>query len=421
MTRIVAVLLAVAGVNARLGGLSLLAVLIVINLVVHAVGLQPPIALRVPQVAVIAAYISVAVATGLMFATRIRFRRLLMGAGVLAGLFVAFEAVAPRLSTPVMRNPRFLSGVYGESLDPSFGGVYRPYGELRTRYPSNPRGYFDAPGQGGTRPGSGFSVTAHYNALGCRGGDAAIPNPHTRRRVLVLGGAPAFGIGVRDEDTIAARLQATLAIGGRNDPEVLNCALAGAGTRGQLAFYEQVVHRYDPDTVLLVMDERDNLSALEETQGGYVQMPGRLDDWLLSMRLLGWRRHEGRRPYEYAGVEEAVSALHASALARRARFDVVLFRTAPSTRTWASLHQAATTALAGSGVSVLDLGDVLLKGHGAGDLRVHPLDPHPNEIAHAAAAAEIHRVLAPQILAGQQATDRSPARADALAHGAAQP
>ena len=166
--------------------------------------------------------------------------------------------------------------------------------------------------------------------------------------------------------------------------DVINCALAGAGTREQRLFYEQTAHRYEPDTVLLVMTERDNLSAREER--AYAHVPGKFEAWSSLVRLLQWSRHEGARPFDYGGTRAEVEQLLSGVQLRRSRPLVALLRTTPMNEPWSALKSAVTGRAEGAGVPVVDLGDALVSQARGAPLTVHPLDPRPNHTAHGLAA-----------------------------------
>jgi hypothetical protein len=60
---------------------------------------------------------------------------------------------------------------------------------------------------------------------------------------------------------------------------------------------------------------------------------------------------------------------------------------------WNRLTDTVTKGLRDTGIPILDLGHALFEKHDYEDLDVHPLDGHPNEIAHAIAAREIRDFL----------------------------
>lgn len=391
ITRIVAVVLLLPSLAARIRALSLLAAFIVVNFIAHSLSLPPSLPWRLAHIVVVVGYAAVALAALIDLLTRLRFSHALVITGGLGVLVVSTDVIAASRITPTMRVTRYLTGIGNATPDEVFGGVYRPYGEWQTQYPDDLGGYLVLPAPTSGRARGLFTVTYSTNALGCRGRDAVIPNPRTERRVLLLGGSSAFGIGVREEDTLAEqltrRLNATTPGGATGRPVVvLNCAIAGAGTHDQRLFYEQVAERYEPNVVLLVMSERDNLSVRDDLSRGYVHMPGSLEGWFSVARLLQWSRHEGRRPFEYGALGDELKQLRAGVDARRGRLAVALFRIDPLQGPWTALQAAAVGSLSGTGVPVVDLGTTLTATEGGSGLRVHALDPRPNHRAHALAA-----------------------------------
>jgi hypothetical protein len=55
-------------------------------------------------------------------------------------------------------------------------------------------------------------------------------------------------------------------------------------------------------------------------------------------------------------------------------------------------HQEVRKAFQGAGIQVVDLLEAY-RGHSTTELRVHVVDPHPNEVAHAIAAERVARLL----------------------------
>jgi hypothetical protein len=243
-----------------------------------------------------------------------------------------------------------------------------------------------------------YSLTLQFNAFGCRGDDYPIPRPGNRRRVLALGGEETLGAGVPVWETFAARLERLLnraqegAVPGRYD--VINCGVKGYATRQERQFYELIGSRYEPNVVLLTMTESDNMSARERQRLGYVHQIGKYERLLLTAHLLQLARHEWRAPpVDYSGSLDDVVKLADACRARGARLAVVVFRTSPLAPPWSTLVTSVSSKLTGTDIPFLDLGPALLEGHTPDDLKVHRLDPSPNEIAHLIAAREIDAFL----------------------------
>lgn len=392
--RAAAVLLALAGLPARLRTLWVIAGLIVANLVYHVLVVGVSFT-RLGYVGLLVLYGAAATASLAAFFATVSFRTTFAITLVPALGLIAAEAILPYAVPPSVL------GVRPRWFDLGRGGasgadVHEPYALLRQTYPSNPRGYFrPLPAERAKGPGLGPGVDYALNALACRGADAAIPNPRVRTRVLLLGGAGAFGSGVHQEDTLASRLEQSLnqkAAGGRGT-DVINCGLAGSSTSDQRAFYEQVASKYAADVVVLLMGERDNLSTADERQRAFVHEAGRLEMLSVLVRLWQWGRHEGRRPFVYDGVADDVVKLDEAVRSRGARLAVFVFRTGELDARWGGLVAAVSGALAGRDTPFEDLGLTLLRAHTPPDLAVHPTDPSPNDVAHREAAAAVERLL----------------------------
>jgi hypothetical protein len=115
---------------------------------------------------------------------------------------------------------------------------------------------------------------------------------------------------------------------------------------------------------------------------------------LLTAHLLQLARHEWRAPpVDYSGSLDDVVKLADACRARGARLAVVVFRASPLAPPWSTLVTAVSSKLIGTDIPFLDLGPALLEEHTPDDLKVHRLDPSPNEIAHLIAAREIDAFL----------------------------
>jgi hypothetical protein len=321
-------------------------------------------------------------------------------AGSFALALIAAEAVIEQIAPAAMLSRSRAQWVGEPEPDSTLGEAYRPYALLRTVYPDNPRGYFQATGAAPVEN----SVTYALNALSCRGRDYPIPRPTDRRRILVLGGASAFGVGVHEPDTFAARLErslnATTQQSQRQPYDVVNCGAYGYATRQQRIVYEQVAWRYEPDVVILAMGVHDNISKRDEERLGYLHEVGKYERLLFSLHLIQQARYEGRLTFEYSGSVEELSKLREACRARGARLAVVIFRNADLTVPWNSLVTAVSSRLQGTGIPMLDLGPALLKDQTPEALVVHPTDSSPNEIAHWIAAEAIEQLLKREGLIG---------------------
>ncbi len=129
----------------------------------------------------------------------------------------------------------------------------RPHGEMAvfTRYDAI-LGWDGVPGVRAPL----LHETVTLNARGERGPDVAFERAAGTRRVLVLGDSQAWGLGVADHETIAARLQAELSSEGASW-QALNLGVSGYGT--DQAYLKYLVHgaSYEPDVVVWVVFKND--------------------------------------------------------------------------------------------------------------------------------------------------------------------
>ena len=95
------------------------------------------------------------------------------------------------------------------------------------------------------------------NSKGNRGPEVDFAKPPGVRRVVILGDSQAWGYGVHDDETIAARLADRLDRGTRGRFEVVNLGVSGYGTdQSFLKFLVQGI-RYEPDFVVFVVFKND--------------------------------------------------------------------------------------------------------------------------------------------------------------------
>ncbi len=100
-----------------------------------------------------------------------------------------------------------------------------------------------------------YEVRYRLSGAGCRGDDPA-PTTDTASRVVLLGDGDAMGIGVRERDTFARRLEAPAAPDGAGATEsfaVLNCARPGEATSRLAARYRKLADDFHPGRVVLAI------------------------------------------------------------------------------------------------------------------------------------------------------------------------
>jgi lysophospholipase L1-like esterase len=267
---------------------------------------------------------------------------------------------------------------------------YRPDCTWATRYPSNPRGYFDELNQ----------ITYEMNSEGFRDRDFGPRNPMVCR-IVSMGDSLTMGEGVRLEHTYAKVLEEELRRSGRV-LEVFNLGVSGYDTRDEVAVLNSNLARYRPDVVIL---------------GFYLNDISRqaFDDWVSSTmqkrkktvretrfrvvnlaRETVWGWQFSRSYVEFMADlyddQENWTRLvtHLKYIVRRveahgAAFLVVVFPdlnlVGRRTYAFASIHSRLAEFFSGEGIEYIDLCDVF-DHHGPARLKVHPVDAHPNEIAH---------------------------------------
>jgi lysophospholipase L1-like esterase len=121
-------------------------------------------------------------------------------------------------------------------------------------------GYVLTPGFRGSVRRAEFDSLVAIGQTGLRGAAPRPRGPNTFR-ILVLGDSLAWGFGVGDDETFAARLESILA---RRYPDfdiqVLNGAVPGYGTADELAFLRARGTELDPDLVIVQFLSVNDLS-----------------------------------------------------------------------------------------------------------------------------------------------------------------
>jgi hypothetical protein len=272
-----------------------------------------------------------------------------------------------------------------------------PNQRWKTIYPSNERGYFDADN----------AVAYRTNDAGYRGDHLGTERTSGARRVALLGDSFAFGLGVKENDTLARHLEALLSREATCPTEVLNFAVPGYGTDQEEALLRRRVLSYAPDVAVVWYFLND--VEIEGTLGflggdkprGFFPVARRASalarlvstrlDAHLSLLALVQTYRDAYRPTDprWHVVEAAFVRLGRTARLRGVKVVVfvhpILFRLGPS-YPFAAVHRQVVAAAQSAGLEAYDLADAFA-GKRAEDLWVHRTDQHPNEIAHALAAA----------------------------------
>jgi lysophospholipase L1-like esterase len=309
-------------------------------------------------------------------------------------------------------------------------------------YPENPRGYFpvdlrdaatrrrfsDLPGLESASERAPFAVEFQYNELHFRDREPASKSPGVRRIVL-LGDSFTEGQGVREEDTTARVLERRLNEAGPGRYEVRNCGRRGHDFPKLAKAFEKVLP-YEPDLLVYAMVPND-----PERSASFEAARVEMDDWIVDrrrvadperplapptgLRLLaflreqeetrrisrtstkwyrdlygppnaeGWARTEGHLREMQAQLQRSGGRLLVATWPLLVELDAYPFADIEG-RVAAFLDQAR--------IRRHDLRSAL-RGRPAETLWVHPLDRHPNEVAHRIAAESlvpvVHGMLEP--------------------------
>jgi lysophospholipase L1-like esterase len=317
-----------------------------------------------------------------------------------------------------------------------------PWNYPQIRYRSDPALIFSLqPGQRGFSADKPVTI----NERGYRGADVPFDRTPGKRRVLFLGDSITFGYGVRDSEVVTERVRSLLRQQGV-DVEIVNTAVPSYNTEQEVASFERDGQRYRPDWVVVgvcwndINDKSDvrvnangelvdAAAAGTESEATFASSPTgyALRNALKRSRLLyasmeRWRAFSASRtPDEHmlfrmdvlngrdtpriAGgwqrMESAFRELHALTEKNGQRLLVVTFPiplTLESDFSASSYPRRLTEFAAREGISFLDLTAAYraaFSGHES--LYIAYDGDHPNAAGHDVAAAEIARVLAPEL------------------------
>jgi hypothetical protein len=299
-------------------------------------------------------------------------------------------------------------------------------------YPSNPRGYFEidlhdpvnherffhiAPRRfDAIARWHPWAVESRYNELRFRE-VAPAPKPPGIYRVVVVGDSFAEGQGVKAEHTLARVAEDLLGETAPGRFEVRNCGRRGLDLPQLMESFEGALH-YAPDLVVYALVLNDAVRPPEfQARQSYV------NDWILdrerlpdettappglfrlrifdlvSDRLTAWRVGlettrwyldmwgEGN-PEGWPETQGLIRDMNRRSNRQGARFVVAiwpLFVGLEGPYPFSAAHETIGDFCLGAGIPVLDLLQVF-REHRSSELWVHPVDRHPNEVAHRMAA-----------------------------------
>jgi hypothetical protein len=314
--------------------------------------------------------------------------------------------------------------------------VVDPHGRaLLDCYPTNPRGYFDidlrddatraryrwmAPVRlDAVARRSPWAVEFRYNALRFRDVELG-PKPAGVRRVIVIGDSFTEGQGVKEADTYPRRLEALLNAAGQGRWEVRNCARRATDFPELYAMFDQVL-AYEPDVVIygMVLNDADRSPEFQARQtyvndwildrarvqeGVAPVAPGPFDSRLLALvsdRLEGlrtsratlrWYRDMYGEPNRegWERTQGYIREMNQRTRAAGGRFLVaswpLLVRL--DRYPFTEVHDTIARFCLSAGIPRHDLLPAL-QGRPTESLWVHPVDMHPNDVAHRLAAESL--------------------------------
>jgi hypothetical protein len=307
-------------------------------------------------------------------------------------------------------------------------------------YPSNPRGYFDvdlrAPASreryGHLAPlrydslarRTPYAIESRYNSLRFRDAEF-LPKPAGVRRVMVLGDSFTEGQGVKEPDTYPRVLEARLNAAGGPRWEVRNCGRRGADFPLLFELFGQILS-YEPDVVVygMVLNDADQSAEFHARQAyvnDLILDRGRPPDDRpfpeiggLDSRLLGFVRDrlETRRttrettrwyldmygPPNREGWERTqgyLREMNRLSAERGARLIVAswpLMVDMEGEDPFKPATEAVSRFCVTAGIAWHDLRPAL-RGRPTSSLWVHPVDMHPNDVAHRLAAESLAPVV----------------------------
>lgn len=273
----------------------------------------------------------------------------------------------------------------------SFGGSPFPVeiADVALRAMTSKRFPADTP----LEPPGHFAVRYDINELGCRGPSVAVAKRPGVERILLLGGSYTMGLGLRDEDTFARRLEGLSRISGGAGPiEVLNCGLPGYEARESREFFALSGSAYRPDLVLLVIDFAHDPFYRGQTRREYLRDgPSRLERlssvWAVIQDHRAWQRRRYNDMPDFGDNAAEVRRLDQILRDGGIRLGVVLVHGPDDV--WGDFAETMRTAMQAASIPTLDLGPFFQAPMQGRRFVAHPSAPKANADVHALIAREI--------------------------------
>lgn len=306
-------------------------------------------------------------------------------------------------------------------------------------YPSNPRGYFDIDLRTAESRDRYFHLAPHrydhvvqrdpyavvvqYNSLRFRDVEPA-PRPADVHRVVVVGDSFTEGQGVKEADAYPRVLEKLLNAGG-GSWEVRNCGRRGSDFPQLYAVFEDAL-KYSPDVVVyaMVLNDADRTPEFQARQS-YINdwildrgmlaegkpapelhlldsrlealVTDRIETWRTGRATARWYHDMYREPNRlgWQRTQGYIGEMNRRTLVQGGRFLVAswpLMVHLEGDDPFADVSQTIAHFCLAAGIPHHDL-RAAFGGRPTETLWVHPVDMHPNEIAHRLAAESLAPVV----------------------------
>lgn len=332
--------------------------------------------------------------------------------------------VSTALSLGVIEIALLLSGVNNDYRDtgssmliPRQGGPtdlsecgHVPYATIRMRFPSNPRRYFS----------SENTVDHRMNSVGWRDDEHSLNKPEGTFRILGLGDSYLYGQGVKPQDRCLDRLPELLK---QKWPgkriETINTGQPGYNTFQESKLLERCGWNYSPDLVILffvpndiepdVYTKKTKVEFFTEYTTSFLGtdwLSKHSELWAFARRkILGQIKGQAyirqsidsfrTQPEKWDQCQQAMADIAAQCEQHNVRLLVVVFPffiNLNGDYPFQPIHDKVKEFCAGSQIPCLDLRETF-RNYSGPELWVHPIDQHPNELAHRLAAEAIAQFL----------------------------